>query len=846
VNAPRTGRVFRRYTTPLYLIVSAILVLAHIPANNVFLFFDDLALSQLARIEKEVRPPPSPSKHTAVLAIDDASLRDHDEDWPWSRRTIARLLDLAREGGARAVCVDLFFANPGHSDPEGDTILARSILENGHVVLASGAEPQLDGTFHLRPPHARFVESAAAVASPVLLLDGTGQVSRVAMFARGQPDNLFSLSLETLNAETAGEARAPLSFYQDTYQLDLFRAVSGRGSTKISLQLGDQESLRVNFRYLDVIPSISALALLRGEVPASALKDRFVFLGITASSQPDRYTTPLRDGVGGVEIHATVLEGILRGDWIHQFSPVERFFQIVLLGALLASFGAVLRPRPLGILAGVALGGWWTVTIFAFLDRHLVVPLTAPTSLVVLLTVAGLLRYRFRTLVEVTAEDVHEFSVVHDLGGGTSATRGTRGTRATQAATQVQGGEAGTGAATLVTEDAGDSTRASQEPAATGAGTAGDATRGGATRTRDSAREKELPHERVGRLLDRGDVAAAADALRDVEVDDTPVGILYELGRRFEDRAELESAQEMYRAVFVREPEFREVQARLERVSERLRHFDEDDVARMIVRSVLHPRYKQPTLVGKGGMGFVFRVEDVERDGEVLALKVLSPFLANERIINERFRREAEKLAGVEHPNLIRIVDVYPTNIPYYTMEFLQAPSLHELLRDEGPLDEERTLAIVTSAARGLAKAHELGIVHRDLKPDNLVIEAGDNAKVIDFGIAHFEDADALTQAGQILGTLRYMSPEQLAGRPVDTRSDVYSFGLVVHHMLRGALPFVLGKNGLPEAPPNLEPLSKSHPRWAKLLESWLAQEPQERPADGAALAAELEALPSA
>lgn len=210
-----------------------------------------------------------------------------------------------------------------------------------------------------------------------------------------------------------------------------------------------------------------------------------------------------------------------------------------------------------------------------------------------------------------------------------------------------------------------------------------------------------------------------------------------------------------------------------------------------------------------------------------------------------RFEREAQAAAGLSHANIVRLFDYgEETGRPYMVIEYLPGGSLEDRLAEATPLTEQEVMRIAADIAQGLAHAHERGVVHRDLKPGNVLFDAEGRAKIADFGIAQLGGAETLTEAGTILGTAAYMSPEQAAGEAATPASDVYSFGVVLYRMLTGRLPFEAGnpaelaamqQTALPTPVAALRP--DVPPPLADLTMSALAKRPDERPASGVALA---------
>lgn len=202
-------------------------------------------------------------------------------------------------------------------------------------------------------------------------------------------------------------------------------------------------------------------------------------------------------------------------------------------------------------------------------------------------------------------------------------------------------------------------------------------------------------------------------------------------------------------------------------------------------------RYQIVSEVGKGAMGTVYKAIDplIER---TVAIKAINLDLSKDELASfeERFYREAKSAGQLSHPNIVTIYDIGETdNVAYIAMEFLEGQSLRELLDSGAVLAIDRISRIAAQVAEGLAYAQKHGIVHRDIKPANIVITRSGVVKITDFGIAHMPSASR-TQAGMVLGSPKYMSPEQVVGKTVDGRSDIFSLGVMLYEMLTGQSPF--------------------------------------------------------
>src|ERR1700680_3318682 len=207
---------------------------------------------------------------------------------------------------------------------------------------------------------------------------------------------------------------------------------------------------------------------------------------------------------------------------------------------------------------------------------------------------------------------------------------------------------------------------------------------------------------------------------------------------------------------------------------------------------IFSERYELTHLVARGGMAQVYRAMDRQLDRPV-ALKVLFPELSVDRSFVERFRREAQAAANLSHPNIVPVFDWGEDNGTYFiVMEVVDGRALSSILRTAGPLPPDRAAEIAADVAGALAYAHRHGVVHRDVKPGNVLITEEGTIKVTDFGIARAVNTEeSLTQTGAVMGTATYFSPEQAEGMGVDSRSDIYSLGVVIFEMVTGRPPFL-------------------------------------------------------
>jgi beta-lactam-binding protein with PASTA domain len=213
-------------------------------------------------------------------------------------------------------------------------------------------------------------------------------------------------------------------------------------------------------------------------------------------------------------------------------------------------------------------------------------------------------------------------------------------------------------------------------------------------------------------------------------------------------------------------------------------------VSDTLIDSLVDGRYRIVRKLGAGGMATVYLAEDQEL-GRRVALKILNERHAHDEQFVERFRREAQNAAGLSHPNIVSIFDRGETDdgTYYIAMEYLDGRTLKDLLRRRGPMPVRLAVQYARQILTGMRFAHRHGIVHRDIKPHNVMVDNEGRLKVTDFGIAR-AGTSQMTEAGSIVGTAQYLSPEQARGESVDPRSDIYSMGIVLYEMLTGSVPF--------------------------------------------------------
>ncbi|MBE2318828.1 serine/threonine protein kinase [Solirubrobacter sp. CPCC 204708] len=272
----------------------------------------------------------------------------------------------------------------------------------------------------------------------------------------------------------------------------------------------------------------------------------------------------------------------------------------------------------------------------------------------------------------------------------------------------------------------------------------------------------------------------------------------------------------------------------------------------MLQTGSLIGNYQIEALLGQGGMGVVYEAIQLSLHRRV-ALKVITPELSRNDRFQERFRREARSQAALDHPHVVTVHDFGDADGQLYiSMQLIKGPSLKDLIT-RGELDLHRVIRILRPIADALDAAHDAGMIHRDFKPQNILIGSRDHAYLADFGLTQALGQPGLTRTGQFVGTLDYIAPEQIHGRPATRRSDVYAFGAVLFECLTGRVPYERESDAailfahVSEPPPRPSEVRPDVPRQVDdVLAHAMAKDPEQRVDSATAVMDELEAATGA
>jgi serine/threonine-protein kinase len=733
-----------------------------------------------ARLDK----PPRVLPQVVIVSIDDDSLGKMGR-WPWPRSLIAQMMDFLSKSGAKVIGADILFSEPeetpglkeiqslreifvssiikqaptkekvrflrylkeAEAHLDNDSKLISSVKKAGNVILplyfntdspvplpVTSIPPYLEKNSLDHTPKAQEdvppVVEARGITIPIpgLVIGsaGVGHINR-----HVDPDG--ATRWEILVIKHGGRYFPSFSLQVAMRYLNVenqgARIVSGKGIDLGGLLIPTDRFMRLLIRFWGAdgcFPRYSFFDVINGKIPPAIFKDKVVLLGNTAQGIGDFVPTPLSSHVPGVEIAANVIQNIL----------TKRF---------------LIRPN---WASGAEVG---LILLFGVVISLLLPRLRAKWGVILM----GVLLFAFVSGVS--------YLFVHDgiwiklfypsillVGGYIAVTSGKF----------------------LVTEKAKELVEA------------------------DSIETNKM----LGLTFQgQGMLDLAFEKFRRCPVDDDMKDILYNLALDFERKRMINKAEALYRRIMERDEGFRDVKERVERLKkmgetiifgERSGVKRDLDLTFMMESAAEAPtigRYQLIRELGRGEMGIVYLGKD-PKINRLVAIKTIrfgeAVDDAEVKPIKDRFFKEAEAAGRLSHPNIVTVYDVGEDHdLSYIAMEFIEGKDLTMFCKGNSLMPAKVALKIVGTVVQALDYAHTQGVVHRDIKPGNIMLVRDGTIKITDFGIARIT-ASSRTRTGIIMGTPTYMSPEQLAGRRVDGRSDIFSLGIVLYELLTGEKPF--------------------------------------------------------
>ncbi|MCP4154994.1 MAG: protein kinase [bacterium] len=330
-------------------------------------------------------------------------------------------------------------------------------------------------------------------------------------------------------------------------------------------------------------------------------------------------------------------------------------------------------------------------------------------------------------------------------------------------------------------------------------------------------RKPQLVIEKLGKML------------KDKHIEKSNLEWYYMLGQAYENASQFKKAHEIYQGILSEDYSFKDVHQKLKEVEALIKKYKEME----LVQENSAKRYRIIKKAGEGGMGVVYRAEDTVLQ-RVVALKVLNKSFLKDKRSLERFHAEARSTASLSHSNIVTVYDVGQIDDDYFiSMEFIEGENFMEIIRKKKGFSVPQVLFIAIKLLKALDYSHKKGIIHRDIKPHNIMITRNKEIKIMDFGLAVIRGENKKGETGVITGTPYYMSPEQIQGVKIDHRTDIYSAGATIFHLITGKVPFK-GENvfyqHLFEAVPPITNYRKDvPPRLIAIVEKCMAKKREER-----------------
>ncbi|MGB7543090.1 MAG: serine/threonine-protein kinase [Burkholderiales bacterium] len=730
----------------------------------------------------------APSDKIAIIAIDKQSI-DNIGRWPWSREVHAKMIDALGKAKAKVIGYTVFFSEPQRDPGLG---FVSKLLDLFPKPAVEGEVPQLRED--QRPVYQLLREAEAALNTDRKLaasFSAAGNVVLPMTFVmgepRGKPDQplpdfvrrnslamqggqadlpIFTSGVDVPIVGELGAAAAAVGHlnlvpdvdggirtealaltYYDEFYPSLAVAIVARSLNLTpkdiqvrpgeAVQIGnlkastDSQARMYTYFYKDrdgrpAFQEDSFFDVASGKIPVDKYRDKIVLIGPTAAGVGSVFVTPVSTAMPAVELEAHTVSSLLQGHFF--VVPTWGIWVEMLVFLLIAAYLIALLPRlSAGMGAGVTAGIAALLLVSHF----------------ILMTGQGMWLQFMQPLVLLVVGHVLLITkrfVVAERGKEVSDAQSAANARMLGLAFQGQ-----------------------------------------------------------------GQLDMAFDYFRKVPLDDTVMDNLYNLALDFERKRQFNKAEAVFRYMADYNPKFRDLESRLARAKQLSETVilgggtgGRTNVSILgeggTVEKPMLGRYRVEKELGKGAMGVVYLGKD-PKIGRVVAIKTMAlsqEFEADELVeVKERFFREAETAGRLSHPNIVTIYDAGEEHdLCYIAMEFLKGQDLVPFVKQGNTLPLDKVVSIVTRVADALGYAHKQNVVHRDIKPANIMYEPeNDVVKVTDFGIARITDSSR-TKTGMVLGTPSYMSPEQLAGKKIDGRSDLFSLAVTLYQLTCGKLPF--------------------------------------------------------
>jgi len=277
------------------------------------------------------------------------------------------------------------------------------------------------------------------------------------------------------------------------------------------------------------------------------------------------------------------------------------------------------------------------------------------------------------------------------------------------------------------------------------------------------------------------------DKIEDLEVKKEK---MYQIGKSYEENEMYKGAIEIYQEILKLDSNYRDVPKKLQKLRELRAVQKEYEENKIQFTDDMLKKYKNVSKIGIGGMGVVYRAQEIDKKRTVAIKVIAEKYRENQKTIQRFIKRDGMAAQRLDHPNIVKVFEVNTDKVPYIVMEFIEGDSFRKILDKMNKIPPHYVKKIAIQVGEALAYAHNNNIIHRDIKPDNIMLHRNKIIKLMDFGLAKITDVTAMTETGEVFGTLYYMPPEQLKGEQVSEATDLYSLGITLYEFLTGTLPF--------------------------------------------------------